>query len=171
MHQGYWGPFVAWNTCERFAKFGKPIHFTELTIISGDRKPDQRWHGARYDDWLSTPEGEARQAQQVAEFYTILFSHPAVHAITWWDFADRDAWLGAPAGLIGKDMKPKPAHEALMKLIKDQWWTKEVRAKTDAKGQVTFRGFLGEYAVDAPAGKGTFRIDKAGREEAVVVVK
>jgi GH35 family endo-1,4-beta-xylanase len=171
MHGNYWGIEQAWNVCQRFSRFNKPLNFTELTIISADPKPNQRWNGPRYEDWLSTPEGEQRQAQRVAEFYTILFSHPAVHAITWWDFSDNQAWLGAPAGLIHNDMSPKPAYEALMKLVKHDWWTAEVKATTDANGKLSFRGFLGEYAVEAAAGKAVFSMDQAGRCQTSAVIK
>ena len=166
MHGGYMGAERAWQVCERFAKFGKPLHFTETTIISGEKKKDMKWQG-RYDDWNSTPEGEKRQAEQVADFYRTLFSHPAVQGITWWDFSDRWAWLGAPSGLVRKDMSPKPAYEALMKMVKQEWWTGPQSLTTDAAGKVKFHGFLGDYAVEA-AGKGAarFAVSTAGAAEA-----
>ncbi len=139
MHGGYWGPARTWAVCERFAAFGKPIHFTETTIVSGPKD------GAR---WTTTAEGEERQARTVKQFYTILFSHPAVEAITWWDFSDQSAWQGAPAGLLRDDMTPKPAYEVLHELIKGQWWT-EVDCQTNAGGQVDLDGFLGVYAIGA----------------------
>jgi len=145
-HGGAWGGKRAWDVCERFARFGKPLHFTETTIISGDTK--RRGDGnTRAADWVTTPEGEERQGREVADFYRTLFSHPAVEAITWWDFSDLRAWQGAPAGLVRKDMSPKPAYEALMKMIKKEWWTGPVALKTDARGQVKFRGYLGAYSV------------------------
>ena len=162
MHGGYRGAAWAWETCERFAKFGKPLHFTETTIISGERKKSIRWHGPRYDDWPTTPAGEKRQAEQVGEFYTVLFSHPAVEAVTWWCLSDHQAWLGAPAGLVRKDMSPKPAYERLRKLIKGTWWTRERTLTTDAAGRATFRGFLGDYVLEAGGKKGPFRLDRPG---------
>jgi len=171
MHGGYWGAKRAWEVCERFARFNRPLHFTELTLISGPMKKSIRWHGPRYDDWSTTPEGEKRQAEQVAEFYTVLFSHPAVEAITWWDFSDHSAWLGAPSGLIRKDMSPKPAYERLISLVKKKWWTGEKKLKTNSSGRVKLRGFLGDYAVESAAGKGTFRLDRAGAVSVKAVVK
>ena len=160
MHDRYWGAKRTWDVCERFAKFGRPLHFTELTIISG---PSRGYQGdRRAKDWNSTPEGEKRQAQQVRELYRILFSHPAVEAITWWDFTDRGAWQGAPAGLIRNDMSPKPAYDALMKLIKQDWWTAPQTLKTDATGKLTFQGFLGDYQVKANTRTATFTLDKPG---------
>ena len=162
MHGGYRGARWAWDVCERFKRFGKPIHFTELTIISGEIKKQIRWHGPRYDDWHSTPEGEARQAREVREFYRILFSHPAVEAVTWWDFSDDRAWLGAPSGLIRKDMSPKPAYETLMEMVRKEWWTGPTALKTDATGNVRFHGFLGDYAVESGSARGTAAVSASG---------
>ena len=162
MHGGYRGARWAWDVCERFKRFGKPIHFTELTITSGEIKKQIRWHGPRYDDWHSTPDGEARQAREVREFYRILFSHPAVEAVTWWDFADDRAWLGAPAGLLRKDMSPKPAYETLVEMVRKQWWTGPTALRTDATGNVRFHGFLGDYAVESGSARGTVAVSAAG---------
>ena len=155
----------AWEVCEWFAKFGKPLHFTETTVVSGP-KADR--------EWVTTPEGEKRQAEQVAEFYRVLFSHPAVEAVTWWDFTDQNAWQQAPAGLVRADMTPKPAYNELERLIKDQWWTKS-EATAGAEGQAQFRGFLGDYEISAQvAGKtlsGTFRLDKTATEAIEVRLK
>jgi hypothetical protein len=110
----------------------------------------------------------------VTEFYRVLFSHPAVEAITWWDFTDQNAWQRAPAGLVRADMTPKPAYNELERLIKDQWWTKS-EATAGAEGQAQFRGFLGDYEISAQvAGKtlsGTFRLDKTATEAIEVRLK
>lgn len=142
-HGGVWSNRKSWDTCERFARFGVPLHFTETTIVSG--KPG--WEVARRDgDWPSTPEGEAAQAREVERFYTMLYSHPAVAAITWWDFSDRGAWQRAPAGFLRQDMSPKPAYEVLQRLIKEKWWT-QTTVRTDAQGKAAFRGTLGQYRI------------------------
>ena len=158
MHSEYWGAKRAWEVCERFAKFGKPLHFTETTVISGPKTEQS---------WMTTPQGERRQAEQVAEFYRVLYSHPAVEAITWWDFTDQGAWQRAPAGLTRADMTPKPAYEQLHQLIKEKWWT-QAEATIAADGNVRFRGFLGQYKIIAEAeGRkltGTFKLDKGARQ-------
>ncbi len=141
MHAGAWSNRRIWEVCERFARFGAPLHFTEVTILSGRRQ----WERPT-GEWPSTPEGEAYQAREVVRFYTMLFSHPAVEAITWWDFSDFRAWRGAPAGFLRADMTPKPAYHELEKLIKDTWWTRESLA-TGPKGAAGFRGFLGDYRI------------------------
>jgi len=158
MHGGYWGADKAWNVCERYARFGKPLHFTELTVVSGPRQADK---------WQSTAAGEKRQAREVCEFYKLLFSHPAVEAITWWDLTDQGAWQGAPAGFLREDMTPKPAYEQLLDLVKGQWWTRD-QASVDAQQQVRLRGFLGQYQASVQTGKGvlkgTFTLDRSSNE-------
>lgn len=171
MHGGYWGLKKTWDVCERFARFGKPLHFTETTLVSGaqgwelqKRRKDPNFK------WGTTAEGERRQAEQVVEFYRILFSHPAVEAITWWDFTDQNAWQRAPAGLVRADMSPKPAYEELMKLIKGKWWT-TIDGKPDQNGRLKLRGFCGDYCVEAQRGdarlEGGFRLDKGMAEQTV----
>lgn len=148
MHGGAWPNKKIWEVCERFARFGVPLHFTETTILSGQRG----WEKPRGEPWPSTADGEAYQAREVVRFYTMLFSHPAVEAITWWDFSDFHAWKGAPAGFLRSDMSPKPVYEELRKRIKGQWWTR-ASATTGPDGTATLRGFLGDYRVTA-AGNG-----------------
>lgn len=149
MHRDVWPTERIWEVCERFARFGVPIHFTEMTIQSGEIKTALDYQ-TRYEGWRSTPEGEARQAREVVRFYTMLFSHPAVEAITWWDLWDERAWLGAPAGLVRKDLSPKPAYEELLKRVKGAWWTRaSLRSGADGTGR--FRGFLGDYKVTVTA--------------------
>nr|QQZ02674.1 1,4-beta-xylanase [uncultured microorganism] len=143
MHGGARTSKALWEICERFSRFGVPLHFTEMTILSGECVGDK----PRGEPWPSTDEGEAYQAEEVARVYTILFSHPSVEAITWWDFSDLSAWKGAPAGLVRADMTPKPAYDALMRLVKDKWWT-SLDAKSDPRGIVSFRGFLGDYELE-----------------------
>lgn len=147
MHGGAWPPQRVWRECEDYKRFNAPLHFTEATILSGER----RWEEHRGTPWPSTPEGERYQAEEVVKFYTTLFSHPSVEAITWWDFADFRAWKGAPAGLLRADMSPKPAYHELFKLIKGKWWT-ERECTTDAQGSATLRAFFGDYEVVVTAG-------------------
>ena len=146
MHDKEWKLEWIWLTAERFAAFGRPLHFTEVTVLSGEHRPIPNAPGPRATDWKSTAEGEAAQAEYLGRFYSILFSHPQLRAITYWDLSDRDAWLGAPAGLLHKDMTPKPAYDRLMDLIHRQWWTKAVET-TDAKGVCTLRAFCGDYEI------------------------
>ena len=146
-HQGYWGKEKLENVLERFSRFGLPLHFTENTLISGDLMPEHivDLNDFQVDAWPSTEEGEARQAREFTEMYTVLFNHPLVEAITTWDFAD-DAWLHAPAGLVRVDNTEKPSYHALHSLIHDTWKTRE-QLVTDCDGYVTFTGFKGGYTL------------------------
>jgi endo-1,4-beta-xylanase len=112
-------------------------------------------------DWPSTPDGEARQADEVVRHYRTLLSDPAVEGITWWDFAD-GAWLNAPSGLVRRDQSPKPAYEALLGLIKGDWWVAPTRIRTDDDGTVRFSGFLGEYSVSSAGRTAGFRLEQPG---------
>jgi len=150
MHGGTWSNEQLWDTCERFAKFNVPIHFTELTVLSGSQAFD--W-GSR-EPLSSTPEGEEKQQAEVERIYTMLFSHPAVEAITWWDLSDQGAWMQVPAGLIRSDLTPKPAYDTLKKLVRETWATNET-LKTDTAGKAALRAFRGTYQVEIilPDGK------------------
>lgn len=151
MHGNYWGVQKTWETCERFAQFGKPLHFTETTLISGQPRSGKKidWWG-QSEDWHSTLSGEKRQARNVEEFYTLLFSHPAVSAVSWFDLVDY-GWLGAPGGLIRPDRHPKPAYLRLQRLIKGHWWT-QITTETKAKGSCRVRAFYGNYTIKAKLG-------------------
>lgn len=137
MHGGEWPIPRVWEVCETYARFGRPLDWTEVTVLSGQ-------HGwQRPPPWPTTPEGEARQADYVVKLYTVLFSHPAVEAITWWDLMD-GAWQGAPAGLLRADLTAKPAYERLRSLVRGRWMTR-ASLSTGSDGTARFRGFLGRY--------------------------
>ena len=146
-HQGYWGREKLENVLERYSRFGLPIHFTENTLISGELMPGHivDLNDFQVSEWPSTEEGEARQAREITEMYSILFNHPSVEAITTWDFAD-DTWLHAPAGFVRIDNTEKPAYHALHSLIHGEWETHE-KLVTDNEGYLTFTGFKGGYTL------------------------
>jgi endo-1,4-beta-xylanase len=114
--------------------------------------------------WPSTPEGEARQADDVERHYRSLVGHPSVEAITYWGITDADAWLGAPIGLVRADGTPKPAYEVLRRLVKEEWWLAPTTMRTDERGQVQVRGFRGEYRVDVGGSTTDFTINDASPE-------
>jgi GH35 family endo-1,4-beta-xylanase len=156
MHEGVWPLARVWETCETFARFGRPVHFTEVTVLSAETRTGINYRGPPATDWLTTAEGEARQAEYVEQFYTLLFSHPAVRAITWWDLSDAGAWLGAPAGLLRRDMTPKPAYERLLRLVRQTWWTRAA-GQTGPDGDYQTRAFLGAYRITAAGPSGRTR--------------
>ncbi|MBM4030735.1 MAG: hypothetical protein FJ291_03015 [Planctomycetes bacterium] len=165
MHKGTWPIERVWSVCETYARFKLPLHFTEATVLSGELKKDDDWHKRR-DDWHTTPDGEKRQLEYGQQFYTVLFSHPAVEAITWWDFSDNGSWQGAPAGLVRKDMTPKPLYDWLLEAFQKRWAT-NASVTADAAGKATLRCFFGEHEVRAklPSGAaltGRFRLERHG---------
>ncbi|MBR5344317.1 MAG: endo-1,4-beta-xylanase [Clostridia bacterium] len=151
-HQGYWGLEKLNNVLERFSRFGLPIHFTENTLISGELMPSHivDLNDWQVESWPSTPEGEERQAREIAEMYSVLFAHPQVEAITTWDFND-GLWLKAPSGFVRQDNSEKPAYYTLRDLIHGAWETHAALA-TDADGYLTLEGFKGNYTIKAARG-------------------
>lgn len=150
MHDGGWPLRRVWEVCDRYAALGLPIHFTETTIVSGPRRgPGENWGP-------TSPELEARQADYVPKFYTMLFAHPSVEAITWWDFSDNGAWQRAAAGWLRADMSPKPVYDRLLSLIKGRWWTR-AEGDTNAQGEYRLEAFYGVQRVAArlPDGRAT----------------
>ncbi len=149
MHQGYWGEERTMLALERYSRFGMPLHWSETTLISGALMPTSivDLNDWQVDAWPSTPEGEARQADEVVRHYRTLYQHPAVTAITWWGLPD-GGWLNAPSGLVHADGTPKPAFEALLGLVKGDWWLPATELVTDDAGRITFRGTAGKYRVE-----------------------
>jgi len=173
MHKGTWPIERVWRVCETYARFKLPLHFTEATVLSGELKKDDDWHKRR-TDWHTTRDGEKRQLDYGKQFYTVLFSHPAVEAITWWDFSDHGSWQGAPAGLVRRDMTPKPLYEWLMGAFHKRWAT-NARLTTDASGRAALRGFFGDYHVGGKLQsggelQGTFALRRKGSRDVEVAL-
>lgn len=149
MHQGYWGEARTLDVLERFSRFGLPLHMSETTLLSGELMPPEieDLNDYRVSSWPSTPEGEARQADELVRHYRTLVEHPAVHSVTYWGLTDDGAWLGAPSGLVRADGTVKPAYEALRRLVKGEWWLAPTTVTADEDGRVVIDGFAGTYQV------------------------
>lgn len=146
MHQGWWGVEKTLRVLEHFERFGLPLHFTETTLVSGQLMPPEivDLNDYQVSEWPSTEEGEARQLEETLQHYRTLFAHPLVESITWWDAVDGN-WLNAPAGLIRRDGTAKPAYEALLDLVKGEWWLPPTEMVTDESGELRFTACYGEY--------------------------
>ena len=168
-HQGYWGAEKLNDVLERFSRFNLPIHFTENTLISGEIMPPHivDLNDWQVDEWPSTPEYEERQAREISEMYSILFSHPLVEAITTWDFND-GCWLKAPSGFVHEDNSEKPSYHALKKLIHEDWETHETLV-TDEEGFLTLTGFRGGYTLRTASGEAELALE--GDTEGQIVLK
>lgn len=147
MHQGYWGEDAMLAMVGRFARYGLPLHLTETSLVSGDLMPSHivDLNDYQVPEWPSTPDGEARQADELERHYRSLMSHPSVEAITYWGITDAGAWLGAPIGLVRADGTPKPSYDTLRHLVKEEWWLTPTSAVTDSDGRLSVTGFAGDY--------------------------
>ena len=133
-----WSAKQTWRVCEQYSRFGLPLHFTETTIVSGDRMAKKK------GEWPSNAGGRGPPGPGSGRFlYPALLPSggPGHHVVG----PQRLAFVvGGPAGLIRSDMTPKPAYDELKRLIKGKWWTK-TQLRSDADGTAAFRGFLGDY--------------------------
>lgn len=159
MHQGFRGEQLV-ELADRFSRFGLPVHFTEVSLVSGDLMPSDIVDLNDYQpaSWPSTAEGEARQAVELEQQYRMLVAHPAVESITYWGISDRDAWLGAPTGLLRADGSRKPGYDALHSLIRGEWWLAPTALRTDAHGRVTVAGWAGDYAISTADARAEFAL-------------
>ena len=167
MHKGPWSVVQLWNVVNRLALLKRPVFFTELSVVSG--APRAFNFQPANPPWETTPEGEAAQADYLELFYRLVYSHPAVAGITYWDYADRSAWLGCPVGLLRKDGSPKPAYARLNRLINQEWRTNGT-FESDAAGRVLVpHAFEGEYRISA-GGAELIREHSVDRPLAAVLV-
>lgn len=143
----YLSPEWLYRHMDLYARFGKPLQVTEITIPA----------------FSNDPENEAVQAELIEWLYSIWFSHPAMEQIIYWNLVDGYAYVNDPAkikdsqgdmtigenvyygGLFRFDMTPKPAFFAIQNLIKKKWHT-DTSLVTDAEGRAKMRGFYGTYA-------------------------
>ncbi|MDR1669489.1 MAG: endo-1,4-beta-xylanase [Oscillospiraceae bacterium] len=149
MHQGCWSREKTEEILSRYSRFGLPLHFTEINLVSGDIMPRHivDLNDYKTASWPTTPDGEERQAAEAAAFYRLLFASPLVEAVTYWSFTD-GGWLNAPAGLMTKDARKKPVYDALHGLIKGEWWTPEHTLVSGGDGTITVNGFKGDYCAE-----------------------
>lgn len=132
-------PQTMLDTYAAFGDFGLPLYITEITIPGAG------------------PNGPEIQAQFVEHLYRLWFSVEQMAGITWWNLVDNTAYGNegiALAGLVDDNIAPKPAYAALDKLINHEWKT-QFAGTTDAEGKCTFRGYAGDYAVEAFRPDGT----------------
>ena len=130
-----------------FDAYNLPMHISEITIPSYNGK---------------IPENEAIQAEIVELLYTTWFATRNMKSIVWWNLVDGYAAyapLGSElgenmfgAGLVHFDMTKKPAYETLDRLINREWKTNI--DDTVSNSEYSFRGFYGEYEIEAETENG-----------------
>ncbi len=146
MFRGNWTIDRLINIVENLSSLGKPIVFTEVSVLSGSTKPDLDFSRS-YTDWQSDRFHELIQADYLELLYRLVYSYSHISGIFLWSYSDRGAWLGAPTGILNKDGIPKPAFTRLNRLI-NQTWRTNVELKTDNNG----------YAFVANAYEGIYKI-------------
>jgi endo-1,4-beta-xylanase len=138
-----------------YHRLGLPVHISEITLPAMD-------HSAT---------AQETQAHLACDYYRLWFSHPAVHGITWWNLPDAGGATGhestLASGLLNSDLSPKPAYEALQRLIRDEWRTR-LTGVTDGEGVLRFRGFHGSYRLCVDGQQQCFNLRKNG--EAVLTL-
>jgi endo-1,4-beta-xylanase len=134
-------PHEMWDTLEMYQKLDIPIHITELHQPSWEQEIEG---GFREGMW--SPKA---QADFIEQMYRQCFGHPSVVSINYWGLSDRQSWI-KECGLIEEEYRPKPVFERLKGLIKGEWLTQPFAAYTDENGEITFRGFYGNYELVIP---------------------
>ena len=149
-----YNPMSLYRHMDLYAKFGKPLQITEVTVPA----------------YSNNDEDEAFQAEAVEKLFSIWFSHPAVEQIIYWNMVDGYAhfWDPDPAkirasmgnmslgenyyygGLLRFDMTPKPAYHAIRNLFEKKWHTEAILT-TAQTGAACFNGFYGKYDVEIVA--------------------
>lgn len=121
-------PEVVVERLDQMAKLGKKLYVSEFDVT------------------LDEP---AVRAQYVRDFYTAVFSHPAVDGMVLWGFWDGAHWKNN-APLYGQDWSEKPGAAETRRLLLETWRSNS-EGDTAADGTYRTRAFLGNYEVEASA--------------------
>jgi GH35 family endo-1,4-beta-xylanase len=136
-HTGGWvGPAQQAAVYDEMGEAGLPVHITEFSAPT---------RGLREEGKLSEEEIDGLQAEYVGNYLTVAFGHPAIHAFFFWGF------MGRAVRFRGETSAHEltPVYETVRRLTREEWTTRE-RLTTDERGQVSFRGFFGDYALRWP---------------------
>jgi GH35 family endo-1,4-beta-xylanase len=140
-----------------YDSYGYPMHISEITIPGS----------------AQNAENEEIQAYLVEELYRTWFATRNMKSIVWWNLVDGYAAyapLGSNegenrcgGGLLRFDMSRKPAYDVLDNLINKEWNT-SFETEVDKNGELTFRGFYGEYEVVVDDNTYTVKLERDGAE-------
>lgn len=144
----WFSPAEVVKTFDKFKELGLPLHITEFIPQSSGKEITGGW---RHGTWT-----EEAQAEFAEQFYTLAFAHASMVSIHWWGLSDRFIWLEG-GGLLDKNFNPKPVYNTLLKLVKGDWMTKNLKATTNKKGEASFRGFFGKYEIAVTKADGTVK--------------
>ncbi len=102
---------------DEFARFGKPVHITELGVpsvgpaLAGEVDPERI--GRSRGEW-HPPWSHKVQADWLEWFYTLAYARDEIEAVTWWDM--RDPAFMKMGGLLDENEIPKEAYFRLRAL-------------------------------------------------------
>ncbi len=145
MHVDLWTHEETIRVMDKASSFGWPLHFPECSLCSGKPDGQTSYSAGAKNKWIEKEEDLYTQAELAKDFYTMVFSHPSVEALSWFDFIDH-RWLGAPAGVVTDDLKIKPIYETLYDLIHKQWHS-DADISTGSEGNCKTRLFFGTYEI------------------------
>ena len=106
---------------DRFSALGKPLHVTELGVSSRADRDEQSMGKDPSKSYWHEPWSERVQADWIEQFYTLCYAHPAMQAVTWWDFSDAGGHFWPHGGFLRPDGQPKEGYHRLQRLIRG--WT------------------------------------------------
>ncbi len=144
-------PEFAYKSMSFFAQLVPNLQIAEITMPA----------------FSNNSEDEAVQADVLENMYRLWFSHPAATQIVYWNLVDGYGYAPVPegqdprsaigvmdkgenayyGGLLRFDLSPKPAFKRLKYLLEEEWHTEQAMI-TDDEGEISFRGFYGEYNVN-----------------------
>jgi GH35 family endo-1,4-beta-xylanase len=107
-----------------FSKYGLPLQITEFDVETYD---------------------EEAQAAYTRDILMAAFSEPALNAFIVWGWWEGDHWK-KPAAMLREDWSEKLNFKAWRKAVYSDWWTRE-QGMTDSNGELTIRGFKGDYQI------------------------
>ena len=148
--QGHFGagltpPQRIMDILEGFAKYGLPLQITEFDVETYD---------------------EQAQAAYTRDILMAAFSQPALNAFIVWGWWEGDHWK-KPAAMLREDWSEKPNFKAWRKAVYNDWWTRE-QGVTNSNGELSIRGFKGDYQISAGGQMMTVSLNEAQTIEIII---
>lgn len=85
-------------------------------------------------------------ANYLRDFLTATFSHESTDGFFFWNFWDGATWQSPAANIFNLDWTMKPAGEAFIDLVFNEWWTNEQKT-ANTNGVVNARVFKGMHEI------------------------
>ena len=151
----------------RLSRYGR-LYLTETSVPSRPWLADERpFDGVPWPGW-----SEQTQAGYTVALFTVGFGHPAVDGMTYWTFTERTTdTVVTGTALLSETLVPRPAYDALRRLLRETWWTRW-EGNTDRAGVVHLRAFYGDYelALTLPDGRIVTLPFQVGAEEMAITL-